>query len=135
ENGKFYIRNLDYDNQDVASDYADVLFSLDTKQDIKGDIYVVGEFNSYQRNMSNKLTYNPSTKKWEVSLRLKQGLYDYEYLLVTPDGKLITDAFSGSHFQTGNDYQILVYYRRTGTYWDELLGLGMTSINNKENKN
>lgn len=135
ENGKFYIRNLDYDNPDIGSDYADVQFSLLTGRDVAGDIFLIGGYNNYERNESNKLKFNPRTNKWEVTQKLKQGLYDYEYVLVTPEGKVITDAFSGSHFQTGNDYQILVYYRRTGTYWDELLGVSMTSINNKENKN
>ncbi|ERJ58077.1 type IX secretion system plug protein [Sphingobacterium paucimobilis] len=135
ENGKFYIRNLDYDNADIGSDYADIEFSLQTTQNIAGDIYLVGGYNNYQRNANNKLKYNPNSKKWTVRQKLKQGLYDYEYVLETKEGKVITNAFSGSHFQTGNDYQILVYYRRTGTYWDELLGIGTTSINNKQNKN
>lgn len=135
ENGKFYIRNLDYENADISGDYAEVEFSLRTSTDVSGDIYLVGGYNSYQRTPENKLKYNPATQKWTVKQQLKQGLYDYEYVLVTPDGKVVTDAFSGSHFQTGNDYQILVYYRRTGTYWDELLGVGNASINNKENKN
>ncbi|WP_237249454.1 type IX secretion system plug protein [Sphingobacterium faecale] len=135
ENGKFYVRNLDYDNADIGGDYANVDFSLLTTQKVTGDIYVVGGYNNYQRTPNNKLEYDAATEKWIVRQRLKQGLYDYEYVLETEDGKVITDAFSGSHFQTGNDYQILVYYRRTGTYWDELLGFGQISINNKENKN
>ena len=135
ENGKFYVRNLDYDNPEIGGDYADVEFSLLTTQNVTGNIYVVGGYNNYQRTEDNKLKYNPQTKKWTVKQQLKQGLYDYEYVLETTDGKVITDAFSGSHFQTGNDYQILVYYRRIGTYWDELLGVSSISINNKENKN
>ncbi|WP_079643167.1 type IX secretion system plug protein [Sphingobacterium nematocida] len=135
ENGKFYIRNLDYGQEDISGDYADVTFSLQTKENVGGSIYVVGGFNNYQHSPNNQLKYNVKNQKWEVTLKLKQGLYDYEYVLVTPDGNTVTDAFSGSHFQTGNDYQILVYYRRTGTYWDELLGVGSASINNKENKN
>lgn len=135
ENGKFYIRNLDYNNQDINGDYADVTFTLQGQEVVAGDIYVVGGFNNYQQLKNNKLKYNAKSQQWEVTLKLKQGLYDYEYVLVTSEGKTLTDAFSGSHFQTGNDYQILVYYRRTGTYWDELLGVGTASINNKENKN
>lgn len=135
ENGKFYIRNLDYDNADISGDYAEVEFSLHTTPEVSGEIYLVGGYNNYQQTPENKLKYNPATQKWTVKQQLKQGLYDYEYVLVTADGKTVTDAFSGSHFQTGNDYQILVYYRRTGTYWDELLGVGNASINNKENKN
>lgn len=135
ENGKFYIRNLDYGEGEISGDYADVRFSLRTAQKIEGNIYLVGGFNSYERKDENRLKYNSAKDAWEVSLKLKQGLYNYEYVLENTNGQLKTDAFSGSHFETGNDYQILVYYRRAGTYWDELLGVGKVSINNKENKN
>ncbi|MBE8721322.1 type IX secretion system plug protein [Sphingobacterium pedocola] len=135
ENGKFYIRNLDFENPEIQSDYADVHFSLQTNQKITGNIYLVGGFNNFQRNEHNRLTYNPTSKNWEVALKLKQGLYDYEYVLETPEGKIITNAFTNSFYATGNDYLVLVYNRRIGTYWDELLGVGKVSIHNKTNKN
>ena len=135
ENGRFYIRNLDYNDAATHSDYANVHFSLTAPSEVKGAIYVVGSFNNYQRTNLNRLIYNPDTNLWEAKLLLKQGLYDYEYIIENEEGKLYPTAFSGSHWETGNDYQIIVYYRRTGTYWDEILGFKTISINNKENKN
>jgi hypothetical protein len=135
ENGKFYIRNLDYGEVDNQSDYAYVTFSLKTNQVPKGRIYVVGGFNNYTRTAANMLRYDENSNLWKVTLPLKQGLYDYEYVLETEGGAVVADAFSNTFFDTGNDYLVLVYHRRAGTYWDELLGIGNVSINNKTNKN
>ncbi len=132
ENGRFYLRNRDIDDQDTDGDYATVLFSLQTEQKIKGNIYLVGGFNSYLRQEENKLQYDDKTNLWEVSLRLKQGLYDYTYVWEDETGKVHSSTFSGSHFQTGNDYQILIYNRKIGTYWDELVGFGERSIHNRK---
>lgn len=132
ENGKFYIRNMDQPEANVEGDYAQVTFSLKTDQEIKGDIYLVGGFNNYQRTAQNKLHYEEKTKLWQVTLPLKQGLYDYEYVLQDLNGNVVTDAFSGSFYETGNNYQILLYNRKIGTFWDEFLGFGETSINNRK---
>lgn len=131
ENGRFFIRNRDTEDQEGTGDYADVTFSLKTAQTFKGKIYLVGGFNDFQRTSANMLSLNTETGLWQVTLKLKQGLYDYEYVLEDDAGKLHTDFFAGSHFQTGNDYHILIYNRRMGTYWDELVGFAENSINNK----
>ncbi|MEJ5054352.1 type IX secretion system plug protein [Sphingobacterium sp. MYb382] len=133
ENGRFYIRNRDHEEQQNMGDYAEVTFSLKTEPTINGKIYIVGGFNDYARSPENQLSYNTDLGLWQVKLKLKQGLYDYDYVLEDTNGKVQTDRFSGSHFQTGNDYQILIYNRRMGTYWDELVGFSETSIHNKHN--
>lgn len=131
ENGKFYFRNRDVNDEDSDGDYATVNFSFKTAETFKGKIYLVGGFNSYRRTPENLMQWDEQRKLWTLRLRLKQGLYDYAYILDEPGGTL-TDAFSGSHFQTGNDYQILIYNRRIGTYWDELLGFSEMGINNRK---
>ncbi|QBQ41150.1 DUF5103 domain-containing protein [Sphingobacterium psychroaquaticum] len=132
ENGRFFIRNRDLEDQNTEGDYAHVTFSLKNKRDFKGKVYIVGGFNDYQRSVENQLTYNVEDKLWQITLKLKQGLYDYEYVLEDESGKIQTDFFSGTHFQTGNDYQLMIYTRRLGTYWDELVGFAENSINNRQ---
>ncbi|SFS34740.1 protein of unknown function [Sphingobacterium wenxiniae] len=131
ENGLYFIRNRDLNDDALDADYADVTFSLKTSQTIQGNIYLVGGFNHFQRTEENKLHFDEENQIWKVTLRLKQGLYDYDYVLEDQQGNVITDAFSGTHFQTGNDYQIFIYNRRPGAYWDELVGFGQNSINNR----
>ena len=129
ENGKFYIRNLDDSHSNINAENLHVKFSLRSHFNAQNKIYIVGAFNDFQEKDS--LTYNSSSNLWETSLLMKQGVYNYEYVLRTADG-LKTDAISKSHFQTENEYQIFVYYRRPGTYWDELIGFKTCSIHSKQ---
>lgn len=130
ENGAFYLDNQDRPDAPEESDYAQVRFSLkvdpislktwDGTPISESQIHVVGAFNHYQRTTENQLHYQSESEQWEVTLPLKQGLYNYEYVLESPSSGYAPFHFSGSHFQTGNTYQILVYFRRPGTTWDEI---------------
>ena len=54
---------------------------------------------------------------------LKQGIYNYKYVVKTPE-KLLTSSTSDSHASTENRYLILVYYSNDefGTRHDALIG-------------
>ncbi|MCA5003569.1 type IX secretion system plug protein [Sphingobacterium bovistauri] len=129
ENGRFFIRNIDFEMEDIQSDYINTQFSLKDSANIKGDIYLVGGFNNFNTNSKNKLIFNITAKVWETTQLLKQGIYNYEYVLKNND-KIISDKFSGSHYDTENEYQVLLYYRKPGTYWDEIIGF----VNSKNTK-
>lgn len=131
EDGAFFIRNQDKADADSESEYAHVRFMLKDPQRANGGVYIVGAFNQYRYTDENKMSYDPASQAWTASLLLKQGLYDYEYSYVDTDGTIHPTAFSGNHFQTGNIYQILVYVRRPGTTWDELLGYTQLSTENR----
>ncbi|WP_436833730.1 DUF5103 domain-containing protein [Parapedobacter sp. DT-150] len=122
ENGAFFIRNQDRTDADTESDYVWVTFTLDDDAVTTGSVYVVGGFNGYTRDESNKMVYDAQQKRWVCTLLLKQGLYDYEYVHVDASGAADLSFSSGSHFETDNTYQILIYNRRQGTTWDELVG-------------
>ena len=128
ENGQFFIRNQDKADADTESDYAWVTFSLNDADATEGTIYVVGAFNNYTCNESNRMTYNAASQVWECTILLKQGLYDYTYIHVDPTGNIDVSFADGNHFETNNTYQLLVYNRRPGTTWDELVGFA--EINN-----
>lgn len=122
ENGTFFIRNQDKANAEAESDYIEVTFTLEDNKTNDGEIYVVGGFNQYIRSAENKMVYQQDQNRWQTILLLKQGVYDYEYVYVSPSGETNPTFSSGNHFETGNAYQILVYVRRQGTTWDELVG-------------
>lgn len=128
ENGNFYIRNQDGRDNVTDSDYANVLFTLNaTPPSSKGNAYVVGRFNNYQLNQNSKLIYDTSRKRFYGNIKLKQGLYDFKYVWVDEASNYNDTIFEGSFFETENTYQILVYYRKPGARWDELIGF--TNIN------
>lgn len=122
EDGAFYIRNLDKTDADSESDYAWVTFTLEDSSTENGSVHVAGSFNNYKIEESNKMAYDASTGKWQVTIPLKQGLYDYEYVYIDQSGQSNPTFSSGNHFETNNTYQLLVYNRRQGTTWDELVG-------------
>lgn len=127
ENGTFFIRNQDGRDNRTDGDYSTVQLSLASKRpSIDGDTYVVGQFNDYK--LTDKLSFDETSNRFRGSIFVKQGVFDYHYIWVSNDGKTRDDTvFDGSHFQTENDYQILFYYRKPGSRWDELIGF--TQIN------
>jgi hypothetical protein len=133
ENGRFYIRNQDLTTQQNADgDYAFVDFALKSNQAYPNqNVYVVGLFNQYQKDESSKMFYNPETKQYTVKMLLKQGLYDYDYVLGDESGKSLETHFvNGSFYETDNDYQILVYYHQPGNRYEELVAF--TELNSSK---
>lgn len=121
ENGAYFVRVREGGDPATNADYADVHFSLvSPRPSISGDVYVVGQFNDYQ--LIDRLDWNESLGRFQITLKLKQGLYDYHYVFVDKDGKRDDVLFDGSYFETENEYQLMFYYRRPGSRWDELLG-------------
>lgn len=128
-NGNFIIENTDLGEVPLNADYATVHFNLKT-QKMNGDVYVIGRFNNWALSGENLMRYNPSTQTYQTSILLKQGYYDYQFLLNS--GSEPSYSFEGSHFQAENTYEILVYYRQPGNINDELVGYKQfnTFINN-----
>lgn len=134
-NGDFRIRTLDGNDRDddTEADYADVHFSLKYTQEIGlNDVYVYGKFNNYQLTDENRMTLDENAGRFEATIRLKQGFYNYKYVMVTPQQTDYT-AINGNHFETENNYLVLVYYRNFGDMYDSIIGIGSgssTSISN-----
>ena len=127
ENGSFFIRNQDGRDNRTDADYTSVHLSLAAKRPSNtGDAYVVGQFNDYK--LTDKLIYDVVQNRFNGTIFVKQGVYDYHYIWATDAGKTRDDVvFDGSHFETENNYQIFFYYRKPGSRWDEILGY--TQIN------
>ncbi len=129
ENGAFFIRNKDGDDNRLEADYAYIHFSLAAGRPISsGDAYIVGMFNDYQLSDDYKLTYDNSRTRFYGSFFAKQGIYNYQYVWVDKKDKSIDGVvFNGSHFETENNYQIFFYYLRPGARREELIGF--TQVN------
>jgi len=132
-NGNFFIRNQDGSTPTIDADYAHVYFSLAAgKQPTEGSAYIVGKFNDWRLDNNSKLEFDPTRNHFYTNLFLKQGVYDYEYIWVDnktnqPDDTVI----EGSHFETENDYMVLVYYNPAGARWEELIGYRMVNTAKK----
>lgn len=128
-NGNFVITTLQGRVTRTEAEYAWIHFSLDYPQLIESkSIHIYGNFNNYVIDESTRLKYDTSTQKYKLPYLLKQGFYNYKYVLVNKDGSIdYKNAIGGNYWETENQYQILAYYRRPGGRFDELLGVGNTS--------
>ena len=67
-------------------------------------------------------TYNPATRAYEKSLLLKQGAYNYRYVLQRPGRAADAAPIEGNFYETRNEYQIRIYHRPQGARYDRLVG-------------
>jgi hypothetical protein len=126
--GKFYILNQDGNDPRRDADYAHMYFNLAaSKPETEGSPYIVGQFNDYKLDERSRLKYD-SRGKYYTDLFLKQGVYDYQYVWVSNATKQADDTvLEGNYFETENEYQLLVYYRQTGSRYEQLVGYSLLS--------
>lgn len=126
QNGRFVIRQSGSEDSDTEADYFVVHFSLDSDPIPGGKIYIDGEMTNHQYTPYNEMVYNPETGKYEKTLLLKQGSYNYQYVFL-PDGASSATAapIEGNYYETVNEYLVKVYHRPQGERYDKLIGVGM----------
>ena len=66
------------------------------------------------------MRYDSLRNEYTARILLKQGWYDYQYIVQSPD--VPPYVLEGTHFQTENLYEILVYYRPFQPQADLLIG-------------
>lgn len=121
-NGAFYIRNSDNVENDIASEYVYVHYTLITPQRFDGDIYVNGAWTNDQFTPEYLMTYDEINKRYTATIMQKQGYYSYQYVMVDANGVSRVVPSEGSFYQTENKYQALVYFRGRGERTDRLVG-------------
>lgn len=117
-NGNYIIQNYDQGDESFAN-YAWVNFTLAAAK-IEGDVYLMGALTNWQANEQSKMRYDSTAQQYTGRLLLKQGWYDYLYHVKS--NTLPSHYFEGSHFQTENRYEVLVYYRPFQPRADLLIG-------------
>ncbi len=126
-NGSFLISQGAFDRNagSLMPDYVQVRFRLAVPEPYADSkVYVFGGFTGWRLLPTAQLHYNASTSRYECEMLLKQGIYNYHYVLQRPGAPAPDEqALEGSHFETENFYAILTYYRRPGDRFDRLVGL------------
>jgi hypothetical protein len=127
--GRFLIKTDDYSDSQLEADYAFVHFYLPYTTPIAGgSIYIAGRLTSWQYGDEYRMKYNFVAKRYETTLFLKQGYYDYMYLYL-PNRSIVgeTALIEGNHSETENSYTIYVYHRSKGDLYDQLIGVSTIS--------
>ena len=121
-NGMYVIDNYETNKGDTESDY--VRFSFQLKMDSleSKKVYINGGFNDWQLNEVNQMHYVPESQSYEAFIQLKQGVYNYNYVTKDSEGNVSETKLEGTHSQTENVYEILVYHRPIGSRADALVG-------------
>lgn len=133
-NGDFVIRTLQGDNISREAEYTNVHFSLPYSEELGLDeVYIFGKHNNYALTEENKMTYNEGNGMMEASLKLKQGFYNYKYVIQRANGQIDLNTVPGNFHFTENSYLILIYYRNFGDQYDSIIGVGSTNSQNISN--
>jgi hypothetical protein len=132
-NGKYYIAIQEGRDMDIDADYVYVYFTLPSGNKLEGgELYVSGGLSDWNFNLENRMTWDPEKGQYQCTMLLKQGWYNYEYILKR-DGSNVAEpsVFEGNHYETENDYLILVYYRNPRDRYDRLAGSALTNTAKK----
>ena len=124
-NGKYNISFENSDQSHIEADYLWTYFSLLSpfQLDEGKSVYILGEITGWQLNPESKMDYSYERGAFEKRLQLKQGVYNYSYVVADDStGEVDYTHFEGSHFDTENSYFILVYFRPTGSRYERVVG-------------
>jgi hypothetical protein len=79
-----------------------------------------------------KMTYNASKNAYTADILLKQGYYNYYYVTYNADSnKVDCIRFQGDHFETENDYLIVIYLKSRFYETHEIVGYAI--LNSRKN--
>ena len=120
-NGQYFVSVDEWPDNDLNADYVYNLFTLGMNRIPEAEVYLFGSFTHWRALPDYRMDYNEAQSRYEIDILLKQGVYDYQYVVKT--GKQIDDArLEGKHFDTENFYSVLVYYRSPADRTDQLIG-------------
>ncbi len=125
--GNYVAENVDYGEGYITGNYLFVNFNLKTDAQIDGEVYVVGRFNSFTRSPDNRMTFNPATGMYQSQQFIKQGWYDYQY--VVESKRLNSNYIEGEHFETENTYEVTIYNHPFRPDADLLIGYYLITLN------
>ena len=125
--GQYHIENRTPSQDASQTEYVQVQFvlELNAPYDDK-DVYVFGELTDWQFKPEFKMEYDEPSHTYYCTPLLKQGYYNYAFVVVDHDTLLPSreDDLEGNWHETGNTYTILTYYRPFGANYDRLMGVG-----------
>ena len=124
-NGQSVVRYEGTGDADTQADYVMTHFVLDSPQLPEGkEVYVSGQWTSLGVAPQYKMHYNHADACYEANILMKCGYYNYLYLCADKSNPQVgsTMPIEGNYFQTENEYDILVYYRPTGSRYWQLVG-------------
>ncbi len=124
-NGQMKIKTEDYSVTETEAEYVNVHFFLPYAAPmVDADIFIIGQITDWRYSEESKMAYNYKRKGYDKTLLLKQGYYNYQYILRYHNQSIGDVSFiEGNHWETENNYTIFVYNREFGDDYDRLIGV------------
>ena len=118
-----YMELAGYDATKEA-DYAWVEFFLQWPQYmLDKEVYILGAITDWRMDESSKMEYDPQRRGYQKRLQLKQGYYDYMYIVKDKNtGEATLATINGDFWETNNMYHIFVYLYDYLQNYDQLIG-------------
>ncbi len=110
----------------MQADYAVVHFALEMSELPGAAVYIDGDMCARRFDSESRMMYNPDTGLYERAMLLKQGAYNYQYLVVPPGAtRGYTAPVEGDYHPTRNEYTVKVYHRAPGARYDRLIAVAL----------
>ena len=123
QHGRYLVREFNSVDSDVQADYVLTHFALEMPEQPGVAVYIDGDLVNRRLDPTSLMRYNHATGRYERSLLLKQGAYNYQYLVMGPGETAgSAGAIEGNYYQTVHEYTVRVYHRPRGTRYDRLVG-------------
>jgi len=98
--------------KDEFSTYLNVTFSIRPPEENFQNIFLVGAFNNWELSLDYKM--NESGGVYSITIPLKRGIYDYQYVAADVDnGEIINEnwlVLEGNTWLNSKEYDIFLYY-------------------------
>ena len=111
-------------NSPTEADYVVLdLFVEDIEKSGHRHLYLVGDFNQYQRKEEYQLIFDPEKGGYTANILVKQGYLEYHLAEWTEDEAQWDYTFTeGNHWNCPNEYTLFLYLRQWGQRYDRVIG-------------
>jgi hypothetical protein len=120
-NGRRFFNRADVGNPDLAGDYCWVDFYFESPE-LDEPVYVYGQLSDWELLPEFRMNYNQQRGAYSKKILLKQGYYNYVFAHPGENGGISTALTEGTHWQTRNDYTLIMYNRSMGLRYDRIIG-------------
>jgi hypothetical protein len=127
-NGHFHVDAFRTGDRQTEADYVTTIFTLEVPDELDGDVYVFGELSGFALQPAFRMEYNAARQSYELNALVKQGLYNYRYVLVNRQGEVNWEEIEGCFADTENVYNVFVYFRSAMDRYDRLVGFFSVDI-------
>lgn len=103
-------------------EYVDVLFTLNVREEMNQDIYIVGGMTDWKLLPEYRMVFDERIGAYVCRVHLKQGYYNYAYAIPKRDYTPDFTFLEGNWHDTENKYTLLVYFRPRSGQYDQLVG-------------